>query len=463
VHTLKIIIRKALNSICRLIANAGIISPFIFLFSRLINERKSTIKNTDHKFTVFALNENRFRGDLQILADNGIKVLSLSVEWQRRILEIFWSEELKVEIEKDPIKYYVPNNDYLFTHIQKKLRIFLSKLLPALFEKLNIDCVIGAAVHYLQDYDIGKISSQIGVPYIVLHKENLVASEVIRDTLTKYYMQVGPFVGDAIIVHNEMMRDVFIKSGFAQPKKITALGCMRMDSFVKKVKDSKNSSRNKERKLVTLFSFNHITGISKVESTNSGEKYFNDFTSNRDFGWVNLFEKSHASIAKLAIQNPDIDFIIKPKWGDLWIDEIEYAFKKYNIDLSKINNLKIIYDIDIHKLILETDVCIGFNSSVLLESAIASKPMIIPFFDEAIDPKYNRFTFFQNELDLFDVAKNSDQLESLIIKRLKNPLIDSETEEKRNALFEKYLSSMNADASLKYISKIESIINIKKN
>ena len=89
--------------------------------------------------------------------------------------------------------------------------------------------------------------------------------------------------------------------------------------------------------------------------------------------------------------------------------------------------------------------------------------MIIPFFDEAIDPKYNRFTFFQNELDLFDVAKNSDQLESLIIKRLKNPLIDSETEEKRNALFEKYLSSMNADASLKYISKIESIINIKKN
>ena len=64
--------------------------------------------------------------------------------------------------------------------IKKNKKIFRNFLEDFLFKYycfLKINSVIGAAIHYRQDIDWGEVSSRIGVPYIVLHKENLYAAE----------------------------------------------------------------------------------------------------------------------------------------------------------------------------------------------------------------------------------------------------------------------------------------------
>ena len=66
--------------------------------------------------------------------------------------------------------------------------------------------------------------------------------------------------------------------------------------------------------------------------------------------------------------------------------------------------------------------------------------------------------YFRDSLHLFDIAKDVNELESIIIDRLHNPTIDEKIMEERNALFEKYVSSMKGDATEKYVALIKSVV-----
>lgn len=79
---------------------------------------------------------------------------------------------------------------------QNEYRAFLRRFLPSLYARLKINGVVGAAIYYIQDYDWGVVSDEIGVPYIVLHRENLVTSPKMREknyNLSKRIRQIQRF------------------------------------------------------------------------------------------------------------------------------------------------------------------------------------------------------------------------------------------------------------------------------
>jgi hypothetical protein len=84
----------------------------------------------------------------------------------------------------------------------------------------------------------------------------------------------------------------------------------------------------------------------------------------------------------------------------------------------------------------------------------------MPYFKELQAPKYDDYIIFREllHLHLFDIAKDVNELESIIIDRLHNPTIDEKIMEERNALFEKYVSSMKGDATEKYVALIKSVV-----
>ena len=107
---------------------------------------------------------------------------------------------------------------------------------------LKINCLLSADVRYISDIDLGLVSEKIGLPYIVLHRENLFACENIYNLVLERWKKWGEFKGSKIIVHNEITKKLFMQSGFVpkkKEKKIEVGGCLRMDSLFKKFKEKK--------------------------------------------------------------------------------------------------------------------------------------------------------------------------------------------------------------------------------
>ena len=451
-----IIVNLSIKILIKGIAKLGIVWPFVLTYSRIIKVVKPIDGEVPlNKPTILAINPHRFRGDLAVLSNSKqFRVLLLPYKWQMRLLALFWSSNIS-EIKRS-MNYFIPGDNKDVVKMQKKLRSFLKKFLKSLYLRLKVDCVVGSAVHYIRDYDIGKVSNEIGVPYIILQNENIFLNKS-RSFYHKFYSDLGKFVGSHIIVQNDLTKDIIVKSGIVTPDKISTLGSLRMDEYVEKVKSNNTSNKRKNsnhRKKVTLFSISY--GHSLVSFT----EYFpkEHFPENRDSGFVKLFEHVHTSIARLAMTNKDIDFVIKPKWGGKWIDEIKYVLSKNNIEAEKIDNLFIIVDTNVHDLILGSDVLCAFSSSIVLESIISGKPVVVPFFDEAVEPQYKGYIQFEDSFHLMDIAHSPEEFEKLIIEKLNNPEISEECIKGRYDLFEKYLSSMNGDTFDKYARVINKII-----
>jgi len=450
-------IRRSIKLVLKKAGQLGLVWPFVMFYSRIIE----TVRPTDGEVpsgmpTILALKPDRFFDDLIVLSNSKcFRVMKLPLKWQNKILAIFGPTNISELM--GAAAYYNPGDNKYLIEVQEQFRMFLRKFLASLYSRLKIDCVIGAAVHYKHDYDWGLVSDEIGVPYIVLHKENIYMPKAY-ELLEAKYRQFGKFKGSQIVVHSVLMKDFFIKSGYCNSDNISALGCLRMDEFVKKVKISSRGISKKRigcnKKKVTLFSFTY--GYMQVGL--SGFEEMHHFPKQRDKGFVKLFESVHTSIAKLACNNKNIDFVIKPKWGGNWIDEIEYVFSKNNIESKRIDNLFIDSDVNVHDLILESDVICAFTSTTVLESAISAKPVIIPYFDEALKAEFNELIEFKDNFHLMDIANSPDEFERLIIERLNSPKVTQKCIKERYALFEKYVSSMEGDAQDKYVNVINQVI-----
>jgi len=407
-----------------------------------------------NKPTILALTPFRFRGDLNILSDSRqYRVLGLPDKWEVILLRVFWPSNIS-EIRSE--QYYRTSGNDKDVRFQNNLRKSLKLFLLSLYSKLKVDCVISAGVHYETDIKLGLVSEEIGVPYIVFHREGIYMPRAL-EALENEYRNLGKFVGTHIVVHNEDIKATLIKSAFAGPDEVSVLGCLRMDNFIRRIQLSNinycSTVLPNNKKVVTLFSFTH--GSVAVGVNNA----IRHFSKERNEGFIKLFEHVHASIAQLAIQNKDVEFVIKLKWGGEWAEEIECVLRKNNMDISKIKNLQIMIDIDAHDLILRSDIICGFSSTTLLESAIAGKPVIIPYFDEALKKEYTDFVEFKDSFHLFNVAYSIKEFERLIVECLRSPIKISESQMNgRYALFEKYVSRMSGNALDKYVETVNNAI-----
>ena len=158
----------------------------------------------------------------------------------------------------------------------------------------------------------------------------------------------------------------------------------------------------------------------------------------------------HISFLELAIENPDVEFVIKHK-GVGW-EITKSLLTSINANVFNIDNLKIYGESSsqAQELILESDVITGFCTTALLEAAIAEKPIVYPLFAEASDEKYSDFLCFRDALDMFDVAKSKKEYKSLIMQRMQNPAISKKIMKFRELQFERHVSSLDSDALQKY-------------
>jgi CDP-glycerol glycerophosphotransferase (TagB/SpsB family) len=289
----------------------------------------------------------------------------------------------------------------------------------------------------------GAVSTKIGVPHILVNREGQMASSpyLIKKLKRLFRDALPKFEGNHIIIQNELDKQIYVDTGYVSPEKISSLGCPRMDDFIK-TRNEKKRSTGKSRKKVVFFPF----------------FWFSDFEKKDLFSY---FCKLHLCLVDFAIHHPEIDVIMKPKQGCFlsWKKNIfDETVINSNVDLSKIPNLIISDELDLHSLFFESDVVCGLNSSALLEAAVIGLPVIIPYFKDLQNRKYEERVFYRDAYDLFDIAESVEGLESLILKRLQNPVIDRGIMERRGAYFEKHISSLRGGATEKHVALIKRVV-----
>lgn len=421
-------------------AQTGLVEPLIRLYSYAIDEETGK----DGPYTLLALTPWRFRGDLEVLASTGrFRVLKLPVIWQTRLLSMFWPTDGKPELGA----YCRPDPDSPLAAARREIRSILRSFWPELLERLEVDAVLGSAIHYVQDMDWGAVARECGVPYIVLHRENLLTSPGHFRGQLEINSRIGRFEGTHVIVHNEPARRTMIESGVVEPDEVTALGALRMDTWVDRV--AKADPAPAEAPQVTLFSFTRGDGY-------LGQVPLWDTDSKKAL--ETLFEEVHVAVAELARDHPHIEFVIKPKWGDTWYDEIDRALTSNGLDPGDIPNLVVDADRDSQQMILDSNVVIGYGSTVLLEAAIAGRPVIFPDFAETKDPENREWVHFKDELHIFDVAESKDDLKERILDRLEDPTVEEKVMQERRRIFEKYVSSLDGHATTRYTEKIVEVL-----
>lgn len=443
------LVRKILKYPALLCGHLEITWPLVVFYARIVEEvDPGHGRGNGNLPTLFALTPERFRGDLKALAGTGeFRVLQVPFAWQARLVNLFYPLAMSRKL------LLQPQAQEKTARMQKRYRRFLRAFLPALYRRLGVDCVVGATIHYVHDRDWGAVSEDIGAPYVVLQRENLFTNKGHFRRFSKLAGDLGKFEGSHVIVHNEVARDALTRSGFVVPEKISTLGCLRMDAFVRAVKSHKNSPDPNRRKRVLFVSFAPGSGLSGLCSL---------WPKDRSFGLVKLFEHTHQAFGELVRDHPEIDFVIKPKFGAHWITEIERVLRAHGIAPEAHGNLSMLPDADVQALVLDSDVVCGYGSGVLLEAAIAAKPIIIPYYDEALRSEFSDYIQFKDHFRLFDIAHSPAEFKSLVLERLRDPAIGEACLREREALFEYYVSSLTADAVEKYTDLLKRIINEKK-
>jgi hypothetical protein len=429
------------------------------------NIKERSIDGSDHfffssaknKITILALDSNRYRGDLNALASNKrFRVLHMSQKFPGWLLKKFYKDnELK--------KYINAPKGSPESIAHKNALKFSISFLRYFYSKISVDCVTTVNYRYFEDFNWSKASNIIGVPYIMLYRECLLAVDRIYDEVfLRTRDRFGAFNGSHIIVHNQITKKLFVSSGFAAEEKVSVCGALRMDRLIKDIKSE--VSKSKKRKVFTFFYFPHNMSIfGRNGEKVSKEKY--NYHSNEWIDRDRLFSDVHNAILELAAGNPDIDFIIKPKLEMVKHKTWQYyetVVKKSDIDVNNLENYKVLPEIDVHQLIMESDIICALQSSTAIESAVANKRVVFPlFYDFLKKPYLNNFSWAKH-IELFDVAYDANHFKQLFYEILKEPSVDKEIMHKRISLFEQYFDSFDGLALEKYSQVIEDVVEIKK-
>jgi|APSaa5957512535_1039671.scaffolds.fasta_scaffold34038_2 hypothetical protein len=419
----------------------------LVIYERMHNGKNSLIyRKESSKITILASNSEKYRGDLDILALSGkFRVLHIKQKWQRLILFKFYSDSF---FGSSSVIRSKKGSDIYEMH--KELSSYLIIVLDFLKKMVNIDCIIVPNYRYLDDYEWVIALKSLNIPSIMLYRECLINSGALYDFVTKRHKSTNMYV-DHIIVHNERCKQSFLDSEYCSGNQITIAGALRMDSLVYRVNEKiQVKNKFKKRKVFTLFYFPY-DAITFGNNNVLGDGVW----KNRE----NFFLDIHNCIVSLAKENSDIDFIIKPKktmmLGSSWLFYEDFMIKN---KVHELPNYSINAEINVHDLIIDSDIICAFQSTTALEAAYAGKRVIMPLYHNFKNTKYYDIFIWRNCLDIFDVAIDNKTFKNIFKDSLKFPNVDKSIMKERKKMFNIFFGITSETSMKKYSHVIESIV-----
>jgi len=272
------------------------------------------------------------------------------------------SKYAKVYGEDDGITYHI---DPKYDKGKQKVNNYMSKMFPLLKKLLRFDAVMSGNYIYIDQQEFFSICEKNMIPAIILLKEGYGSFYDEDHTYLGLTEKNCRFIGSKMLVINDNVKRWGIKyiPGLEE-KNVTSVGIPRFDFY-------KNPIR-RHLKQVTFFGFN--------------TEYFGNWDEIEDdikkFNKINdIIEQYYENAIRFAVEHPDFKVIIKLKNPAQRYKETPLkVFNKFHE--SNISNLEISDQFITEKLILDSRVILGYNTSVLIEAMMVNKTIISPDFGD---------------------------------------------------------------------------------
>ena len=433
---------KAFFVLCQKLELYSILAGFSTRFVQPIGEEKSQAKST-----VLVTDYERFRGDIDIFSRHPeFQFLSITPTFLLHLLGTFVREPSQKEWTESTHEIGVRGEfaaEKPGTEIAKQreaYRGFLRKFLPVFLRRLGVDIVVNSDARYRREADFIRVASELGVPHICYYREALYMQPAHFKHAVDRHRLFGPFFSRFIAVQNAVARQTFVEAKICPPENILIRGCPRMDNFIQRINNQETCQSASRSKQVAFFSCPRGAQL-------------------KDLSYFSFLEASLAvmrAFARLAVEHPEIHFVIKMKdmhlkgpnngqMGD-YLGEIEQSAKR---PFDSLPNIEFCTErMAAQEIIFTSDVVCGMQSTTVLEAAIAEKPIILPHVKEVRDKdRADEVLMFRDYYHLFDVPDHEEDIDRLILARLENPTISECLMHERRRIFEEFVSPLTGDAT----------------
>jgi len=394
------------------IALAVSILPARFVAQWVINHLSLVRKNSGPK--VIVLDSGRFRDDLWGMVNfSTMELYELPKEIQDRITRFVYYRNLRGDNEaSDPQKTE-----------------FLENVLRSLRKQMNAAAIISAAVYYKRNVLWERACQEIGFPFVCLHRESAAEDpETLEKLVKENRLELHrEFFGHRIFAGSEHFKKALVESGYADAEKVIVTGLPRFD-----ISHYWSSQINRStEKCILLFSFMPAFSVPEV---------YEELGVHVEAGFVELFYSVHRAIASLAVRNPEVKFVIKPKWYvGAWKEFIDKAVAKETNALPTFPSNLLIDDNEMAQdLINKASLIVAFNSTTIVEAILQERIVLVPWYAEALE-KYSHNVFYRKYENAFLTAKSEEEFENTIQAYINGTLVDeSDSEEFISNVMDRY-------------------------
>ena len=360
-----------------------------FLFRLTIHKRRTpTPIATKPKYNIFTLRKDIFNED--VLVSFGESGKFRIYEIPRRIVKIIAYVFLPRHLTDAKYQSQSPKDD----ECKKAYREFLIRMWAEFLKFVRVDAVLTGNFAYHAEQELAGALEHLGVPFIVLHKENLKTPKVGELYAESCRKNRCPFPGRKILVYNEIERRAQIEGNIISDERSLVTGVPRFDRIHVMRRELAASKQKTNARPMVLFLF--------FAKTPKPRDWFED----RE--WEVLLHDTFLAILKLAQESPDLDVVIKTKDAKGHTDVIKSLVAETG---GLPENVRMVCKGDPLQLLVECDVVCGFNTTAVLDALALNKPAVVPRFAEAAKPDYQPFI-----VDFEDAVEYADSTEEFVVK-----------------------------------------------
>ena len=318
------------------------------VLSNLYLYRPTNTTNTTNKSRIRLLSQEKgiFNSEVEYLFDDRNKYSLFRLN--RILTKMICNHVYEIKVNQHNYKAQRKNN------IKRKQHF---AILDSLMAKKKFDAII--TFNFGDGETGGLIEATSGkIKSICLHKEGVMSKNFMESYFQTLTQNRDKFRGDMILVYNESMRNLLLRTGHYDADRVKVVGAPRFDLLFSQ---SQQSPIPKQHKMVMFYPspFAQLSTLLDQEI---------------DFSWRQLGADFAQTVSRLATQYPNTSIVVKAKARDR---------DAFDTSLLAKSNVSFTVDRLAMDLLADATLCLGFNSSALIESAAFGVPTVHCCFGEA--------------------------------------------------------------------------------
>lgn len=243
---------------------------------------------------------------------------------------------------QDQVRYVV--HEAAHRRERRLVDALCERFLRDLMRRSRLDAVLSSNLDYAQDASMKNACRRLGLPFLVLCKENHSTAHNRRLARENYESVGYTFTGEAAAVFSESQRDLFLATGACRPEQLWVTGSPRFDAW----------------RCVDLDAFRreHYVLLSFIAP---------------GYGARDEFVEVLDAFAAASLRQAEGRFVVKCKFGR---DQQEIAA----LLAARPHRLELVVDEPLYTLFPAARLIVGFNTLAMLEALHTRARLVVPHF-----------------------------------------------------------------------------------